>query len=92
MNKTIKVVVTEADGTMKKSKYTPFGTVATLPTGLKVIENEAYAGIQLTEIDIPSGVDIAADAFDGTGLVAIYAHDQNTVDYAVNNGYVAVVD
>ena len=92
MNKTIKVVVAKADGTMENSKYIPFGTVATVPSSLKVIESEAFSGTQLTEIDIPTGVNIAADAFDGTDLVAIYAHDQATVDYAVNNGYIAVVD
>ena len=72
--------------------YTPFGTVAAVPGGLKKIESEAFAGTKLTEIDIPAGVGIAADAFDGTGLVAIYCHDQETVDYALQHGFAAVVE
>ncbi len=92
MHQTMDVIVTGQDGTMRASEYTPFGTVATVPADLKVIESQAFAGTQLTEIDIPAGVSIAADAFDGTGLIAIYCHDQATIDYAVQNGYVAVVE
>lgn len=86
------IIVTKSDGTMKKADYTPFGTVAPAPAGLKTIESQAFAGTKLTEVDIPAGVSISADAFDGTGLVAIYCHDQETVNYAVSHGYVAVVD
>ena len=86
------LVVTEADGTMKASDYTPFGTVAITPAGLTAIESQAFAGTQLTEVDIPAGVSIAADAFEGTGLMAIYCHDQDTINYAVSNGFIAVVD
>ena len=56
------------------------------------LKSQAFAGTKLTEVDIPAGVSISADAFDGTGLVAIYCHDQATVNYAVSHGYVAVVD
>ena len=92
MIKTIKAIVTEADGTLSRSKYTPFGTAASVPADLKTIESQAFAGTQPTEIDIPAGVSIANDAFDGTGLIAIYAHDQDTIDFAVEHGYVAVVE
>lgn len=92
MNKAVDIVVTRADGTIQRMEYTPFGTVAAAPADLTVIESQAFADTKLTEIDIPAGVSIADDAFDGTGLVAIYAHDQNTVSYAVQHGYVAVVD
>lgn len=74
------------------SEYTPTGTVTTLPANITRIESEAFAGTKLTEIDIPAGVEIADDAFDGTGLVAIYCHDQETIDYAVRHGYKAIVE
>ena len=32
------------------------------------------------------------DAFDGTGLIAVYAHNQETVEWAVANGFVALVE
>ena len=86
------LIVVGADGTIPASKYTPVGTVTVLPNAVKTIESEAFAGTKLTEVDIPAGVSIAADAFDDTGLVAIYAHDQDTIDYAVSNGFVAVTD
>ena len=92
MNKSIKVVVTESDGTLSRNKYIPFGTIATSPASLQAIQSQAFAGTRLTEVDIPAGVSIAPDAFDGTGLIAIYCHDQDTIDYAVGNGYVAVVE
>ena len=73
--------------------YTPFGMVAAVPGGLKTIESEAFAGTKLTEIDIPAGVSIAADAFRDTGLIAVYTHnDPDTVDWAVSNGVVALTE
>ena len=92
MHQTVDVVVTREDGTISADDYTLFGTVATVPADLTRIGSEAFAGTKLTEIDIPAGVEIAADAFDGTGLVAIYCHDQGTVDYALQHGFVAVVE
>ncbi len=86
------LVVTERDGTIRKSDYKPFGTVAKTPAGLTTIESQAFVGTKLTEIDVPAGVSIADDAFNNTGLVAIYAHDQGTVNYALDKGYVPVVD
>ena len=87
------LIVTEADGTLSVNQYTPFGTVATVPAELTGIESQAFAGTSLTEVDIPAGVSIAADAFDGTGLVAVYTHnDPNTIQWAVDHGYVALTD
>ena len=86
------LIVTKADGTLESSKYTPVGTVAKVPAGIQKIESEAFAGTKFTEVDIPAGVEIAADAFDDTGLIAVYAHDQNTIDWAVSNGFVAITD
>ena len=86
------LVVTKADGTMSKSDYQPFGNIMKLPAGTTVIESEAFANTTFTEIDIPAGVSIADDAFKDSSLIAIYAHDQDTIDYAVSHGMVAVVD
>ena len=93
MSMTVTAVVAEADGTMDVSRYTPFGTVATVPSGLKVIDSEAFAGTKLTEVDIPAGVSIAADAFRDSELIAVYTHnDPNTISWAVNNGVVALTE
>ena len=92
MGKTIKAVVTEKNGTMKATDYVPFGTVAYMPAGITKIESEAFAGTKFTEVDIPAGVTISNDAFAGTGLIAVYAHDQNTIDWAVSNGFIAITD
>ncbi|MBQ8161432.1 MAG: hypothetical protein IJ083_11920 [Clostridia bacterium] len=92
ITKPVTIVVTENDGTISSADYVPFGQVTILPSNLKTIESEAFAGTSLTEVDIPSGVSIADDAFDGTGLIAVYAHDQNTIDYALNHDLIPVVD
>jgi len=89
---TFQLIVTNEEGTINATDYTPAGTVAELPANLTMIERQAFAGTKLTEIDIPEGVtSIAADAFDGTGLIAIYAHNIATVEWAVEHGFVAVI-
>lgn len=88
------LIVTENNGTMQASDYRNVGTVQQLPRDLKVIEDEAFAGTQMTEVDIPAGVtSIGQDAFDGCGLIGIYTHNnQAAIDYAVQNGFVAIVE
>ena len=87
------IVVAKANGTLKADDYTPFGTVATVSSDLIRIDSQAFAGTSLTEVDIPAGVSIAADAFDGTGLIAVYTHnDRNTIQWAVSNGFVALTE
>ena len=88
------IVVTESDGTMSAADYRNFGTVEHLPADLRVIDSQAFAGTKLTEIDIPEGVAYIGEyAFDGSGLIGIYTHgNQVAIDYAVANGYVAIVE
>ena len=87
------LVLTEADGTMDKDDYVPFGSVTQMPAGLTKIEQEAFAGTKLTEVDIPAGVEIAGDAFDDTGLIAIYTHnDPDTIKWAVDCGVIALTE
>ena len=87
------LIVTNADGTLEANKYTPVGTVWSMPASVTRIEAEAFAGTKLTEVDIPAGVSIAADAFRDTGLIAVYTHnDPDTVDWAVSNGVVALTE
>ena len=93
MIKKSRLIITKADGTLDASLYRPIGTVEKVPSGLKNIESEAFAGTKFTEIDIPAGVNIADDAFDGTGLIAVYTHnDPNTIAWAVKNRFVAVTE
>ena len=88
------LVITEADGTMNVNDYQNFGTVQKLPDSLTVIGREAFAGTKMTEVDIPAGVVTIEDyAFDGSGLVGIYTHNNPAaVQYATSNGYVAIVE
>ena len=87
------IVVTEADGTMSMDDYRPFGTVTVLPGNITRIESEAFAGTKITEADIPAGTEIAEDAFDGSGLIAVYTHnDENTILWALRNGIVALTE
>jgi len=92
IQKNISVMIVGSDGTIPRKDYVPLGTVTELPNDLQKIEKEALSATNLTEIDIPAGVSIAEDAFSGTGLIAIFAHDQATVDYAVSHGFIAVID
>ncbi len=94
MNRTVHAVITNVDGTLPAAKYSPLGSVFILPAALTEIGAEAFAGIPLTEVDIPGGVARIDDsAFDGTGLVAVYTHNNRIViDYAVNHGYVALTE
>ena len=79
---------------MNEADYTPYGLVNTLPAYTIVIDSQAFAGTKMTELDILASVTtIAADAFDGSGLIAIYTHNkQDTIDYATDHGFVALVD
>ena len=78
---------------MDKDDYVPFGSVTQMPAGLTKIEQEAFAGTKLTEVDIPAGVEIAGDAFDDTGLIAIYTHnDPDTIQWAVDRGVIALTE
>jgi hypothetical protein len=87
------LIVTNADGTFPASKYTPIGTVTRLPEAIRTIESEAFAGTKLTEVDIPEGTTIADDAFEGTGLIAVYTHnDPDTIEWAVEHGIIALTD
>lgn len=87
------LIVTEMDGTLSKNLYTPVGTVWKLPADTTAIESEAFAGTPIRQIDIPAGVtSIAGDAFDGCGLIAIYAHNQYVIDWAAAHGVAALVD
>ena len=88
------VIVTNADGTMSASLYTPRGIVEQLPADLQRIEEKAFENVPMTEVDIPAGViSIADDAFDGCGLVAIYTHNnQVAVDFALDHGIIALTD
>ena len=87
------LIVTNADGTLPANEYTPIGTVTVLPAAIREIESEAFAGTKLTEVDIPAGTMIADDAFDGTGLIAVYTHnDPDTIAWAVNHGIVALTE
>jgi len=88
------VIVTNADGTMSASLYTPRGIVEYLPADLQQIEEKAFENVLMTEVDIPEGVNfIAGDAFDGCGLVAMYVHhNQIAVDFALDHGIIALTD
>ena len=88
------IIVTESDGTMDVNDYTPFGTIQQLPRNLQVIESQAFAGTQMTEVDIPAGVtSIGQYAFDGSGLIGVYTHNNPVaINWAVSNGYVAVTE
>ena len=93
MQKTVTWIFINADGTMPAGRYTPVGTVITLPAAITEIESEAFAGTRITEADIPAGTEIADDAFAGTGLIAVYTHnDEDTIDWAVRNGIVALTE
>ena len=87
-----RLIVSEADNTIKASDYQPVGTVTSLPANLTKIDSEAFARTKLTEVDIPAGTEIADDAFAGTGLIAIYTHDAATIQWALNHGILAVVE
>ncbi|MBQ9197596.1 MAG: hypothetical protein IJ157_10210 [Clostridia bacterium] len=83
--------VTRADGTLPVSELgvTPW----TLPAGLTRIEGQAFAGTTVEAIEIPASVTyIAGDAFDGCGPVAIYAHSQYAVDYALAHDLLVFTD
>jgi len=85
--------VTDEDGTLDASLYEPVGSVFTLPDSLTTIGSEAFAGTSIRQIDIPETVtSIAEDAFDGCGLVAIYAHNLYVLEWAVDHGFVALVE
>lgn len=87
------IIVTDEDGTLDASLYEPVGSVFTLPDSLTTIESEAFAGTSIRQIDIPETVtSIAEDAFDGCGLVAIYAHNLYVLEWAVDHGFVALVE
>ena len=79
--------------TVKASDYVPYGTVMQMPSGTARIESEAFAGVPMTEIDIPAGVNyIAEDAFDGCGLIAIYTHNAYVTAWAEDHGITAVTE
>ena len=87
------LIVTESDGTLDVKDYRPFGTAAEVPSGTKKIESEAFAGTKIREVDIPAGVEIAEDAFMDSGLIAVYTHnDEDTIQWAVSHGVVAVTE
>ena len=87
------LIVTEADGTIKASDYRPVGTIAKVPADTTKIESQAFAGTKITEVDIPAGVEIADDAFAGSGLIAVYTHnDEDTIEWAVSHEIVAVTE
>ena len=87
-------IATEEDGTLNAADYTPKGTVFTLPAQTQRIDEEAFAGVQMTEVDIPAGVSfIAEDAFEGCGLIAIYTHNNPyVISWAVSHGIIALTD
>ena len=86
-------VFTGADGTIPESQYTPFGTVTKLPAAITKIESEAFTGTKITEADIPAGTVIADDAFAGSGLIAVYTHnDPEIIEWAVGHGIVAITE
>ena len=61
-----------------------------LPENTTTIESEAFAGIPITQIDIPASVThIADDAFDGCGLVIVYAHNEYVAEWARQHGIIA---
>ena len=93
MEKTVRYIFTEADGTLAIEKYVPYGIAMKLPAGTKKIESEAFAGTIFREVDIPAGTEIADDAFKDSELVAVYTHnDPNIIQWAVQNNFVALVE
>ena len=93
MEKTVTYIFVNADGTLPANQYIPTGTVIKMPAEISTIGSEAFAGTHITEADIPAGTEIADDAFAGTGLIAVYTHnDEETIEWAVNHGIVALTD
>ena len=64
-----------------------------MPEDTTEIGDEAFAGTQITEISIPAGVrSIADNAFDGTGLIAIYTNGNQVAQYyAMRHRFVIVI-
>ncbi len=93
MQKTIRYIVTRDHLIIPEEDYRPFGTVSILPEDTTEIGDEAFAGTKLTEISIPAGVQsISEDAFEGTGLIAIYTNgNQATQYYAMRHRFVIVI-
>lgn len=87
------LIITEADGTLPAANYpAPAGTFR-LPNNTTTIESQAFAGLNMTAIDIPASVTfIADDAFQASRLCMVYCHNQYVADYAVAHGLAAMVD
>lgn len=90
---TLTLYVVDANGVLPENNY-PAGTgnVLRLPANLTEIGSQAFANLpNLTEVDIPIGVtSIAADAFDGCGLLILHCKSDYAVDYALEHEFIPV--